>query len=490
MPPKKPSPDQNPDQGAFFEAVTEHYGEVTSTRLETPEDGVAYAKTPPPFEPPKSPAVPAPEMPEAIDIKEYLESQLEALKYLGKISRKQGLSAKAATDPEYFATRRGRKYGSEALGSLLKESDFSRTGDGRLALQEFARSYGGRAFSNTIGNKTLLELDPDFAASYRQFLRRYQGPGEAAKRRTSQMRKFGRVLAAFEDPSITLRFNPAKVPVEIVKPAPKEEPATVIELPQLTTTQKVEAVHGDRRSGFMPMTNREKTEALELLNYLKPDNQAGGVHDHFMKIYDGQVKQGRRLKVRDPVIEGETPPEERKLPMNEAKAIAGDTIRSKLYEYGDYRQNAGESIKSLTALEAALATYDNPNISLAELLSEQSEALDPRALVRYLDNKEFHTLTVEEQALRRTMVTLEDRTDPTPEKHKTVEDRYTRADMDEMMAIYIELRLRNLKVGDVRDKIGDAVQDQHYRRAFWGFVLSNVRYTYRPIAEQVLAATN
>ena len=490
MPPKKHQPDPE-NQGVFFEHVTEHAGEVVGHTLKVPEDGVAYDLPPAPLIPKTTAPAQAPQPPEQFDTKEYFKSQVEALQYLGKISRKAGLKTKAETDPEHIRGRKGSVYDEDALAAVVAESDLSRSGDAKLAFAAFARGFGGAALSETVKGKALQDVDPQLASAYREFLRRYSGPGEAAKVRARQVRKLTRIIDTFDAPDALPRFNPKKVKVEIIKPRLIPADPTEIVPPKLTHSEKVEAILGDYRAGFYTATNSEKAKALEALDYLNPSHYRGGIHEQLMGIHDRQIKNGRTLKVRDPIVEGEEPPQPRKLSMNETRAMADDAVRSVLYTYGDFRANARWSFTRLEEIEQAILACDNPSLTLAEMLAEPGNAqLDLRPLIRYFDLVEYQELTPEEQKLRRTMVTLEDRSDPTPEKHKTVEDRYTRKEMDEMMLAYIDLRKSHIQVGDARRVVGSAKRNEWNRGALWTQVLSSVRFTYRGLAQQVLEATD
>jgi hypothetical protein len=331
-----------------------------------------------------------------------------------------------------------------------------------------------------------VALEATFQRKWAEFRTNYSGPENKNARR-----RFMNRLKRAGEPVVSrlVVLDQASIPsdTETIVESDPDAPISVY-LPTLTTTEKLDAVMGDERASFMPVMSQEKNDAQELLDYLDPQQYRGGVHERLIQIYDRQLKNGRALKVRDPVIEGEKPPQPRRLSMAETIAQAKDAVRSKLYTYGDYLMNAQAEFNNLSVLYAAIIDEPNPAISLSEVLTEpEYEGIDPRSFVRYMDLKYYHDLTPEQQGRRRTMVTLEDRSNPTEEKHKTVEDRYTAADMPLVVQIYVESRLKELTVGDVRKNIVEATEDQYNREAFWRMVLGDVRYTYRPLAQRVLS---
>jgi hypothetical protein len=82
----------------------------------------------------------------------------------------------------------------------------------------------------------------------------------------------------------------------------------------------------------------------------------------------------------------------------------------------------------------------------------------------------------------------EDRSAPTEEKHKTVEDMFTHQN-EGFMAAFIQRRAKQMKVGDIRGTVLEAKRDQALRGKFWRGVLESVDKDYQEFTQPALRPT-
>lgn len=176
----------------------------------------------------------------------------------------------------------------------------------------------------------------------------------------------------------------------------------------LNNYEKLQAIINDERAGFLPATNREKTQILTLLDYL---DKKGGVANQLIEVF----KKSQGFILSDGVV--------RTAGVREGKRA----IESIVYELGDYAGNAVKSHSQLTDLQNKLAEIDNPKLTLGVVLGVDHVGFAPLfrySVIRELYDKQLPDLLPRSEDPMRT---VENRwTKEGKGKHKEVTDRYTR----------------------------------------------------------------
>lgn len=240
-----------------------------------------------------------------------------------------------------------------------------------------------------------------------------------------------------------------------------------IDYAEAGTQIKLEALRDDGRAGFLPKSHREKSQAYELLDYMTPGKYERGVSTRLDEIFYHQQKNADKA--------GKTPVE--------GYDIANDTVRSVVREWGDYYTNARSSWRKLHALQKLIHDTPNQRFSMADLLDDEANGEVATQLIRYdslrkrRDTKEpigFDPLWVRE-----------DRSNPTDDKHKTVEDVFSHQN-EEFMAAFVRRRAEQMTVGEARRLVLEAKRDEALRAKFWRGNLEDLHDDYQPYAKLAL----
>ncbi|MBC7581567.1 hypothetical protein H7097_01730 [Aeromicrobium sp.] len=235
------------------------------------------------------------------------------------------------------------------------------------------------------------------------------------------------------------------------------------------TQSKLEGLRDDHRAGFLPTTHREKSQAFELLDYMTPGKYERGVSTRLDQIF---FRQQREMKKN-----GMTP--------RQAQTVAVDSVRSVIREWGDYLANARSSWTKLDSLQTLIDDTPNPNLTLETLLEDEGQGEVVTQLIRYQILRQrrdserplgFDPLWVREN-----------RTEPTDDKHKTVEDVFVHKG-EEFMDAYIKRRASEMTVGEVRRTVREAKYDQARRGKFWRAALESLDDDYQQYAKLAIQA--
>ncbi len=283
-----------------------------------------------------------------------------------------------------------------------------------------------------------------------------------------------RVSALNNQPSL-ITPQPAEVKEAIDLAAKKLDIERGLGLPgeapkdrELATTHiKLEALRDDSRAGFLPTTHREKTSAHELLDYMVPGKYTRGVSSRLDEIFSRQQREARKR--------GMTP--------QEGHSIAKDTVRSIIREWGDYHANA---VSSWTKLDNVQELVDGiyPSLDIQTLLADQGNGEVLTQIVRYNALRQLRD--TDEPLGFDPLWVREDRTRPTEEKHKTVEDMFTHQN-EEFMAAYVSRRIQGMSAGQIRRGILELKHDQANRGKFWRGVIEALNDDYKEYADLALA---
>ena len=226
---------------------------------------------------------------------------------------------------------------------------------------------------------------------------------------------------------------------------------------ELDTQEKFIALSDSPTAGFLPFSNRETSQAFEMLDYL--ENRAkypAGVGNRLQEIF---LRQRNAL--------------------NGGIAVAVRTLQSLAYEYGDYALNALEQLGAMDVLLAELKDgHFNPGVKVSEDEFE-SGANGLIAVVRFKDVQEvlksgrsstvFDPLkTVEHRKI--------DPNDTTKEKHKTVGDLYTSfGETDDAVLLRIERFMDETTIAQLRPLAHAARDNEFHRYNFWRYVVESTR---------------
>jgi hypothetical protein len=230
----------------------------------------------------------------------------------------------------------------------------------------------------------------------------------------------------------------------------------------LTTREKLIALYEDPRAGFLPTTHREKNWVTTYLDYLDNPEFELGPQNQLIEVANFHLKHHKLDAGFDYGIQ------------------AG---RSIAYEFADLFEAASRELEMLEAVAERLQETFNPNLSLAVAMDAEIEQAIP--LIRYIDLVEFrkrgaisHDYRGKNQNLRIDPLRTrrnEDIVEANSDKNKRLEDPYMRADRgkDDAITKWMKKRALQLRVGEVRQTVADAIVDQRRRRNFHLVILQD-----------------
>lgn len=302
-----------------------------------------------------------------------------------------------------------------------------------VAKWEFARAFGLFDIEEVIdiGDAKSMALE-SFGSFHRQF-----GPAYRVQERNAMLQKLEHNTKLIQD-GVTLANRKAGL-----RPHKPTEKAAGETEPQLTTQQRLQAIVNDARAGFMPTTNDEKNMVLGFLDYLDNPKYPMGINSQLYEIYYN------RANATHLQVEGER------------------AMRSIAYEITDFYKNARQQIQALAQLRLLINDCPNPFVSLAEEVGEEHPGYAP--LIRFLDLDELvKTGSVEGVGgWREVLKTHNNRQGHSQQrKRKTVEDPYTRAQLEPLFAERLATKPYDLTVGPMRKAIALAISDQEKRFQF------------------------
>ena len=314
------------------------------------------------------------------------------------------------------------------------------------ARAEFYEAYGLTAM---LAANAMPNSDAELMArkAYDAFTRRFAGTHKTEQRSKSRTLWTG-LLKGMVMPN-----EVSEEPADAVPTAAKADAEH-----GLSTREKLIILAEAHDAGFLPTTNEEKNTATAYLDYimsgkfeLGPQSQLievgnfHGRHHDFATAYEFSLQAGRSIA----------------------------------HEFGDWLTQAKTQLEDLVIVQQLLHETDNPNLSLAVALN--ADMLKAIPLVRYIDLEALRAGGVQHQTAQGKVqprfdvlrTRRNESASATVEgKNKTLEDPYT-GERTKAVNKWLKMRLTQIKVGDVRMVIGDAIADQQHRVAFHELVLND-----------------
>jgi hypothetical protein len=453
MPPKKPTPAEDPNQGAFFgvevagNGATDPANFRAKARIVEPgEEGVYY--------PPSPEAV----QPVTVTPVETVKAGLEKTARTRRNRSKGNEGKHSARDPETGSYAAGLKLGAflPGFGPVMERNwDEAKAFAQRLDAERQKR----HALAPTFDADTSRDIRPvvEEIAAQHDIERALTDDGEEA---------LGNSTA---------------------QPASHEHSTA----PLITSEQKLHIIR--EQAGFAPATHDEKNTAIGLI-FSATENGAYWVHSYLMETYDHLVKHYANTEGRV---------------LNEAKKMASDGVVSRINEMGDYLQGAVDDGKALQWLNDKVDTVANPALTLEEAVvdsfepvgeDEEARAKDEQtmlwavaAIVRYYDHETHQEVPFTPMTER------EDRSVDSDEegKNKQLYNPYVAAFllsdersgiMDKYAAIrtHISELMSQITVKELRTLVPKALADQRNRYRFWRQALADMKGPYKEAAKRRL----
>ncbi|MDB5168859.1 MAG: hypothetical protein JWO41_215 [Candidatus Saccharibacteria bacterium] len=385
---------------------------------------------------------------ETTDVRLRAAHMVQSLNFLAQVSKRRGFRQAVmndATRPELEA-----RYGDH-LDALDEEVGNNKLSLLRAAGTEFRKAY------ETANGPTETD-DPEFRAAWSQFYRNFNG---SENRRARDTRR--KTLKKYVDlkgnrplgDQYTLEDEPTVAETLEIVPA----------LPELSKPEKLAIFEQDRRLKFPPATNREEENSRRLLNY----DYKHGILELLDEIDIHTIKEWRKKGV------------------SEAKARQyGDEARvSVLHEWGSYLGNAKQQYQVLTDLHIQLDGV-NPNLTLVNALDGVLHR-GLAALVRDKDYKHFLYFGKEKLGFDPLLTREDRRPQANLVRNKTVEDRYTVENPEEMIQKRIEEWASRTTVGELRTgkDLEYGIVGQRNRIIFWNKVLKATEGADKRIANEI-----
>lgn len=302
-----------------------------------------------------------------------------------------------------------------------------------VAKWEFARAFGLFDIEEVVDTSDAKRMALEsFGTFHRQF-----GPAYRVQERNAMLQKLEHNTKLIQD-GVTLANRKAGL-----RPHKPTEKVAGKEEPQLTAQERLQAIVNDARAGFMPTTNDEKNMVLSFLDYLDNPKYPMGINNQLYEVYYN------RANATHLQVEGER------------------AMRSIAYEITDFYKNAHQQIQALAQLRLLINDCPNPFVTLAEEVGDEHPGYAP--LVRFLDLEEL-TKTGSVEGVggwRQVLKTHSNRDGHSQQrKRKTVEDPYTRSELEPLFAERIASKPYELTVGLMRKAIALAISDQEKRFQF------------------------
>ncbi len=373
---------------------------------------------------------------------------INALQDLGAAKLRDGF---AAADPQVIQERYGKRTQDVVAGAARKKGELLASAEENFKraskfseLQDHIRQFGRYALGKLHPYGVHRVMFSDFA-------KRFYVAGDSFKARAGYRKQ---LIADITDmqgwerpeefiPAVT-RFNREQgYRPHQEKPTPKTQDSQANrELEKLTTLDKLDAVVGDPRAQFIPKTNHAKNTVTAWLDYLDNPAHPAGINNQLFEVY---ISNQKRLRM--------TPSE------------AARALESIAWEVTDHASDAQQSLEHVTDLQAQVAECMAPHVTLAEEFPDGHPGLYVWARHRAL--KELMA-TGYVAGLDKPMTVLRTTTDPPPSqrphgtepgKHKTLQNQFTRDDIQPKFKTYVEDLVARTRIGEVRGEFGDILTD-------------------------------
>jgi hypothetical protein len=445
MPPKRPTPPENPDQGAFWGVEVTGNGLMDSEMfarnariVEPGDEGVYY--------PPVEAVTPVPVIPvEAVQAGLKGEAQKRRNRKKGNENRH------SAQHPETRSYLDGLKLGAFLPGfGPVKERNWEEA-------KEHAKKLDSKRLAKAVDNPTLDSPD------------------------THDVQPVVESIASEHD------VNRVVSDQEPVVAGPLAETPEQSEAPLITSEQKLAIIQ--EKAGFVPATHDEKNTATGLI-FSSTEHGRYWAHAYLMETHDHLVKHYM-------AAEGMTYPQ--------AKKKAAEGVVSRINEMGDYLQGAVDDGKALEWLQSKLDDTANPALTLEEAIMDSFEPVGEDEDERTKDGQtmlwavaaivRFYDYDTHQEVPFLPMTEREDRSVTMGQggKNKQLYNPYVAAfmltdDRQEIMDKYaatskhIIEQTKVITVKDLRMLVPRALEDQRSRYRFWMQALKDMKGPYRQAA--------
>jgi len=398
----------------------------------------------------------------SVDTRERAHLILQSLGHLAGVSMRRGLEKAVHTD-ERAKIEQSLAKKHNTLSGTLEGAKFNKNQEMKRAKATFLKAYN-------LGLETAVdENDIGFKDDFEAFTQKYgvgANPEQTRKKRIARDKFIKRLtkITAIPGTKVDEYYHVAENLSEIIDQEPTALSAPPSELSPrqfqfevANTYDKLIGLRDDNRAGFLPTTNREKSQAFELLDYMDPTKYPDGVNQRLKEIFFRQ----QRVAAKEHGLKGA-----------QIYDFAIDSVRSVINEWADYARNAGHSKVTLQALRQHLDSGLSPRISTAEATEpENGKTFDYNVLVRFATLAAFR---VGEKYDFNPLLTREDRTINHPHKNKIVEDQYTAVGSLVTVQDYIDSVADKLSVRESRALLPVAIRDQEAREEFWLRALGSV----------------
>jgi hypothetical protein len=243
------------------------------------------------------------------------------------------------------------------------------------------------------------------------------------------------------------------------------------------TQDRMTAIQSDTRAGFLPTTLTEKELVMQYLDNLD----------------DSQYKLGSKGQILESALfmHGN---------INEQTRYREGCLKAKgLAEaFGSFYEQSNRQLKQLQQLAELTGDEVASNTDLRMSLVDEIGLIKP--FIRYMDLEKFRntgriSYVINGKKHKPELMPLSSRNGPAsavsePSPIRFSEDHYTADPPHKEMTKWFNTRVGQLKVGDVREEITDAIADQQHRVDFHGRILqeiSQLNPTSEPVEAQKIA---
>lgn len=349
-----------------------------------------------------------------------------------------------------------RKYGGRAdaaaQGAIENAAKFRQ--DARFA---FERGAGYIALIDVAPMSKTDELRAEAAKSFRNFA---EGVGdESGKKKSIKLirEELQRsILFGVTNQNRAKGERPHK-PEDLFSEAEAEDERG------LPTREKLILIAEDPRAGFIPTTNHEKNLVTTYLDYLDNPEFPLGPQNQLIEVVNFQLKHhGTGL----------------------GKEYGDQAGRSIAYAFSDFYEQATTQLKDLEEVAELLHEINNPNLSL--IVGLEMNVLKAIPLIRFMDLAK-HRATGETSYMYKgqevspkfdVLRSRRNEAAATGERNKVMQDPYTGTDpktgkRPDAVTKWLMKRTEQIRVGEVRDLIAEAIVDQRRRQMFHEIILKD-----------------
>lgn len=220
----------------------------------------------------------------------------------------------------------------------------------------------------------------------------------------------------------------------------------------LTDQEKLQAILEDDRAGFMPTTDIEKNLVLTYLHYLDNPNEFPlGPMNQLLEVVRFHIKHA---------------------PGKAGVELGTSAARRITHIFGDFLDQSMSQIEQLKMTATLLHETPNPSLSIGTALN--SEMLGAIPLLRYVDLTDF--MTGKKEFSFKPLLSRHHARKVDGKEVDQIEDPYT-GPRSKVLNTYLKKRMVQVRVGEARVIIDDAITDQDRRAAFHRRVLEELANT-------------